>query len=214
VVRVFWSLRDQGARVGVWTRTVRAEIAAAQRPSGIAGRLAWDALFTSRVDLARKVAALSLQLESAQRQGRLHRCQPSRAERVLLAGLLRGLSDWRSVCFLVRPQTVLKWHAKGVALLWSYGRPPRKRAPRIAREVILLIQHMGLHCPNWGATRLQGQLAQLGVRVGKPTVQRYLALAGPRWPGPSWGVFWRSSVRPYLTRLRPRWRWTTPRPCR
>jgi len=178
-------LRASRARL----RSAAARARAAGGPLRLAGRAVRD-LVTPRAVLALENTALRAQLESAARQGRLRRSQPSRGERVLLAALLPRLPAWKEVCFLVQPATVLRWHRHGWRLLWAYRsrRRPRPRR-RVAEDVAELVRDMGTRCPLWGAERIRGQLLQLEVRLSKRTIQRLLAERGPRPSGPTWGAF-------------------------
>jgi hypothetical protein len=71
----------------------------------------------------------------------------------------------------------------------------------VGEEVVRLVQHMGENCSLWGAERIRGQLLQLCVARSKRTIQRLLAERGPRRDGPSWAVFWKTSILPGLQGL-------------
>jgi hypothetical protein len=59
---------------------------------------------------------------------------------------------------IVRPETVVRWHRKGLARYWRWkSRSPGGR-PRIAREVRDLIRRMSFENPLWGATKIHGEL--------------------------------------------------------
>jgi transposase InsO family protein len=113
-------------------------------------------------------------------------------ERGLLVLLARLLPGWRSALLLVKPETVLRWHRAGFQLFWGRkSRSARSREPRLAPEVIALIQRMTAENRLWGAERIRGELLKLGVGVAKRTVQRYMRGAGPPSPhrGQSWATF-------------------------
>jgi len=66
---------------------------------------------------------------------------------------------------IVRPETVVRWHRKGLAHYWRWrSRSPGGR-PRIAREVRELIRRMSFENSLWGATKIHGELLKLGIAV-------------------------------------------------
>jgi putative transposase len=115
-----------------------------------------------------------------------------RRDRVLLAAASGLPPRERWSVFLVRPQTLLRWHRELVRRKWSYrrcspGRPPLDPA---VRELVL---RLGRENPRWGCLRIQGELRKLGIRVGATTIRSVLRRSGlgpaPRRSGPSWSEF-------------------------
>jgi hypothetical protein len=93
---------------------------------------------------------------------------------------------WRDATLLVQPATILRWHRAGLRTFWRRrsrpsGRPPTARAA--------LIREMATSNPRRGAEGLRGELLELGIRVCKRTVQRYMRRARPRGDGQSWATF-------------------------
>ncbi len=102
--------------------------------------------------------------------------------------LARLTPTWRHTMLLVQPETILRWHRQGFALLWR-RRSPRTQ-PRIAGETIALIARMARNNRLWGAERIRGELLKLGIRMGKRTIQKYMRrVHQPRPPGQSWATF-------------------------
>jgi hypothetical protein len=126
----------------------------------------------SREDLIRENALLRKQLEIACRQ--LRRPQLHRTDRVALVLLARLSSTWRHAVLLVQPETILRWHRQGFALLWRRRVQRRGGAPRVAAETIALIEHMARSNRLWGAERIRGELLKLDIRVAKRTIQKLL----------------------------------------
>jgi hypothetical protein len=173
------------------TRAMRA-LRTACRPSGVAGGVVTD-LTRSRAELIVENAFLRQQLIVASRSVKRGRFRGhERGVPVLLARLL---PRWRSALLMVKPQTVLRWHRAAFRLLWRRkSRSAGSREPRMAPDVIALIQRMAIENRLWGAERIRGELLKLGIHVAKRTVQRYMRGARPPSPrrGQSWAIFLRN----------------------
>ena len=121
-----------------------------------------------------------------------------RLDRVLLAALSRLVPRQRWSCFIVSPQTILRWHRELVARKWTFKRARTGRPP-LDSELVALIISMARENPRWGCIRIKGELQGLGHRVGVTTIRTILRRAGidpaPRRDGPSWSEFLRSQAR-------------------
>ena len=82
-----------------------------------------------------EILVLRHQLAVLRRQVARPRLEP--ADRALLAAVSRVLprADWS--CFLVKPETLLRWHRRLVAGVWTY--PHRIGRPQLDQEVQQLI---------------------------------------------------------------------------
>jgi putative transposase len=105
---------------------------------------------------------------------------------VLLATAWR---QWRLALVLVQPETVVRWHRAWLRRRWAErsgrnraGRPPLD--PAIAR----LLTDMARANPLWGAPRIHGELAKLGIEISERTVSRLLAQLS-RPPSQPWRTF-------------------------
>jgi putative transposase len=114
---------------------------------------------------------------------------------LLLAALSRLLPRRRWDAFLVRSETLLRWHRRLVARRWTYphrrpGRPPIGRA---VRELVLRLAREN---PSWGYLRIVGELRKLGIKVSATSVRNILATAGfppaPQRNRQSWRGFLRA----------------------
>jgi putative transposase len=115
-------------------------------------------------------------------------------DRLLLSALSRLLPRGSWHVFLVRPETLLRWHRRLVAKRWTYphrrpGRPPIDEA---VRELIVRLARENT---NWGYVRIVGELRKLGVEVSATLVRNVLRRAGVP-PAPQRDrLAWRSFVR-------------------
>jgi len=96
--------------------------------------------------------------------------------------------------FVVRPETLLRWHRRLVARRWTY---PHRRSgrPPIDPEVRALIVRLGKENPRWGYLRIQGELVDLDISVSATTVRRVLQRAGLDPTGGRYPLSWRDFVR-------------------
>jgi hypothetical protein len=97
---------------------------------------------------------------------------------------------WRECLLIVRPETVLRWHARGWRAYWrwqcSRKASGRKRIPPEVRE---LIRRMAKENPLWGQVRILGELLKLGLIVSPRTVKKYMRRPWSGTPSPRWREF-------------------------
>ncbi|HYA44056.1 MAG TPA: integrase core domain-containing protein [Acidimicrobiales bacterium] len=144
-----------------------------------------------------EIVVLRHQLKVLQRQVK-GRPKYRPADRALMASLARVLPQARWRAFLVKPETLLRWHREASRWRWRRWRARRRDGrPPLAEETVALIIALGRENHSWGCVRVQGELAKLGIRVGATTVRRILRRAGlgpaPR-RGQGWAGFLRSQV--------------------
>jgi transposase InsO family protein len=98
----------------------------------------------------------------------------------------RWFAGWRNSLFIVKPDTVLRWHRRGWRAYWSWrsNRGRRRGRRPISRELQALIRRTTAENRLWGQKRIQAELARLGFRVSARTVAKYM-----RWPSPGWREF-------------------------
>jgi transposase InsO family protein len=120
----------------------------------------------------------------------------TRADRALLVLLASRVRAWRQALVIVQPATLLRWHRAGFRLFWRWRSSACSRPPRVAPEVVALIERMARENRLWGAERIRGELLKLGIAVGKRTVQRHMRRVRPPRPaGQSWATFLRAHGR-------------------
>jgi transposase InsO family protein len=136
------------------------------------------------------------QLKVLQRQ--VARPRLNRRDRVLLAAASRAMTKTSWSSFIVRPETLLRWHRELVRKKWTFRRMGHPGRAPIESDVRDLVVRLGRENPRWGYQRIRGELLKLGIRVSATTVRTILLRAGldpaPRRAGPTWTEFLRSQA--------------------
>jgi putative transposase len=113
-----------------------------------------------------------------------------RADRAVLATLIRLLPGRLQAHRLVTPGTVLRWHRRLVARKWTY--PHRTGRPPVSAEITALIERLATKNNGWRYKRIRGELLKLGHRIGASTIRRVLkALKIPPAPQRRTDTTWR-----------------------
>jgi putative transposase len=96
---------------------------------------------------------------------------------------------------IVTPDTVLRWQRRRFREYWTElssrstgGRPP------VNAEIRILVTRMAAANPLWGAPRIHGELAKLGIDVAERTVSRLLPKRRSP-PSQTWRTFLTNHVR-------------------
>ncbi|MGN6698527.1 MAG: helix-turn-helix domain-containing protein, partial [Thermomicrobiales bacterium] len=151
----------------------------------------WGDLRRSRAQLLAENALLRQQLLVLRR--RVARPTVTRLDRTLLVLLAGRVRTWRQALHLVQPETLLRWHRAGFRALWRRKSRSGPGRPPLPAETVALIRRMAADNPLWGAERVRGELAKLGIRVAKRTIQTYLRdMLAPRPRGQTWATFLRA----------------------
>jgi len=90
-----------------------------------------------------------------------------RRDRIFLAAASRVLPKDHWSCFIVTPQTLLRWHRELVRRKWTYRRRTTGR-PRLDPEICALAIRMARENPRWGYIRIQGELRSSASVWGRP----------------------------------------------
>ena len=98
------------------------------------------------------------------------------AERRTLGILAKrlGRKALRELDPIVTPATLLRWHRELVARKWTFPARRRPGRPRTRAETEQLVVRMATENSSWGYTRILGALSNLGIKLGRGTVQRIL----------------------------------------
>jgi len=143
--------------------------------------------FRSRQALILENIALRHQLEVLQRNSNKPQLKwRDRAFGDILAGVWQ---DWGKALYIVKPDTVIKWHRHGFRHYWRWkSRHRNPGRPKISKETRELIRQMSAANPLWGAPRIHGELLKLGIEVSQATVSKYIIKPEHR-PSQSWRTF-------------------------
>jgi putative transposase len=160
-------------------------------------RLVIDLLvLRGRTDRSKDVEILVLrhQLAVLKRQSSRPRFEPE--DRAFLAALARVLGRGRWSIFVVKPDTLLRWHRRLVANHRTY--PHRPGRPSTIAETRGMIMRLAQENPTWGYRRIHGELARLGITIAASTVWTILKTAGfdpaADRTSESWTTFLRSQA--------------------
>ena len=142
-----------------------------------------------------EILVLRHQLAVLRRQTPRPKLEPT--DRALLTAISRVLPRSRWSCFLVKPETLLRWHRRLVAGAWTYPHDQTGRPP-LDREVLQLIIRLARENPRWGYQRIKGELQHLGIRVSATTIRTMLRRHGldpaPRRADTTWRAFLRQQA--------------------
>ena len=131
--------------------------------------------------------ALRQQVAALTRSGK--RPELRTRDRLFWILLAKGWRDWRSALVVVQPDTVVRWHRQWLRRHWT--RLSRRRhpgRPTMSSAIRALVSTMTTANPLWGAPRIHGELAKLGITVSERTVSRLLRR--PRRPrSQTWRTF-------------------------
>ena len=161
----------------------------------LACRLFAFVLLLARGERSKELEILVLRHELSVLRRQVKRPRFKLGDQLVLAALSRVLPRGSWSAFLVRPETLLRWHRRLVARHWTYphrgpGRPP------VGGEVRELIVRLARENTSWGYVRIVGELRKLGIEVSATLVRNVLADAGlppaPRRDRLSWRSFLRA----------------------
>ena len=124
--------------------------------------------FKTNTQLKLEILVLTKQIEI------LHRSNPKlkvkRFDRLFFGLMMDLLSNWKERMFIVKPETVIKWHRTAFKFYWRWKSKSKGGRPKVTREVINLIKQIANENPSWGAPRIHGELKKLGFNLSESTV--------------------------------------------
>ena len=143
--------------------------------------------FTTNLQLKLEIIFLTKQLEIYQRSD--PKLKINRSDRMIFSLMMDLLSNWKERMFIVKPETVIKWHRTAFRIFWRWKSQHKGGRPKVSREVINLIKQMANENTQWGVPRIHGELLKLGFDISESTVQRYMHRKGKRTTGQNWKTF-------------------------
>jgi putative transposase len=151
----------------------------------------------ARGDAAKDLEVVVLRHQLAVLRRQVPRPKLELADRALLAAVSRVLPRAHWSCFLVKPETLLRWHRRLVAGAWTDPRRQSGRPP-LDQETQPLIVRLARGNPTWGYQRIKGELLRLGVRVSataiRTTLRRHRLDPAPRRTTTTWRAFLRQQA--------------------
>jgi len=115
------------------------------------------------------------------------------SDRALLVWMTRRWPSLLTATRVVQPETILRWHRAGFTTFWRWKSRKRAGRPKIDRGLRDLIRRMNRENPNWGASRIHGELLMLGFEVAHSTVSKYMVQGGS--PSQGWKTFFRNHAQ-------------------
>jgi putative transposase len=143
--------------------------------------------FTNKTQLILENIFLRKQLEIYQRANL--KVKIKKTDRLFFSLIKESLFNWRKQLFVVKPETVIKWHKTAFRIHWRWKSKLKEGRPKVNWEVINLIKQMAKENPLWGVPRIHGELQKLGFDISESTVQRYMPKNGRRTTGQNWKTF-------------------------
>src|SRR5712671_858545 len=118
--------------------------------------------FKSKIRLEAENATLRHQLVVLRRQvnGRAHLTND---DRWFFVQLYRWFPSILPALMIIRPDTLLRWHRAGFRRYWRWKSRRRGGRPPIEAELRALIRQMSTENLLWGAPRIRGESAHVGV---------------------------------------------------
>jgi putative transposase len=151
----------------------------------------------ARGDAAKDLELMVLRHQLSVLRRQLPRPKLEPADRALLAAISRILPRSRWSCFLVKPDTLLRWHRRLVAGAWTYPRRGAGR-PQLDAGVQALIVRLARENPRWGYQRIKGELLRLGIQVSatavRTTLRRHQLGPAPQRTRGTWRAFLRQQA--------------------
>jgi len=148
---------------------------------------AMRALSADRNRLAMENVVLRHQLNVLKRGAK--RVQLEDSDRAFWVLIHRFFKHWKEHLVIVKPETVLRWHRNGFRYYWKWKSRSKPGRPPIGRKVIHLIRRMSTENVLWGAPHIQSELALLGYKVCKSTIDKYRVKHKDRGPTQTWRTF-------------------------
>lgn len=93
-----------------------------------------------------------------------------KSDRIFFTVMKNLITNWKKNLFIIKPETVIKWHRQGFNLYWKIKSRKKNGRPKIEKELRLLIRQISFDNPLWGVPRIHGELLKLGYKISQSTV--------------------------------------------
>jgi putative transposase len=117
--------------------------------------------------------------------------------RLAVLGKQMGRKALAKVATIARPETILRWYRELVARKYDGSKRRGPGRPRKRGEIAELVVKMARENEGWEYTRIKGALHNLGLKVGRGTIQRILRENGID-PAPLRGMAWGTFIKAHL----------------
>lgn len=143
--------------------------------------------YRGHYELVLENLALRQQLHALKRTGTHPSLQ--RRDRLFWIILMKTWRRWRTALVIVQPDTVVRWHREWLRRRWTRrSNTDRVGRPRTDAAIRNLVSEMATANPLWGAPRIHGELAKVGVAVSERTISRLLRRRAQP-PSQTWRTF-------------------------
>jgi transposase InsO family protein len=98
--------------------------------------------------------------------------------RLAVKAKVLGRRRLEEIGVLFTPDTILRWHRRLVAQKWDYSDRRKVGRPPVSQEIVGLVLRLAKENVTWGYDRIQGAIANLGLKVSDQTVGNILKKHG------------------------------------
>lgn len=146
---------------------------------------------------SRIIAYLAQQLFILKRTCKRQRFRLTKTEKLSLMTFGRKIKNNIKYSFILKPETMVKWHRKLIKLHWTYGNKHSTGRPRIPEEAERLIVRLAQE-NDWGYPKIRGELKKLGYILSESTIKNVLKRYGmPISAKRKSTTTWREFIRHY-----------------
>lgn len=111
-------------------------------------------------------------------------------DRLLWVAVCRTWSGWRDAFFIVKPDTVVRWHRQDFKAYWRRkSRSGKGARPATDPAVKTIVIRMANANPTWDAPKIHGELLMLGISISERTVSGLVRRHRRKPPSQNWRTF-------------------------
>lgn len=154
-------------------------------------------IFKSKIELAGEVLVLRQQLAIINRNKPDVRYKMRVLDRIIIIIGKSLIKKWRKMCFIIKPETVIKWHRNLIKNHWKWITYKRAKVhTKLKKEIKQLIIKIKQENIYWGAERIRGELLKLDIKVSKRTIQKIIRTVEctHKFNGGNWKTFLKNHI--------------------